>query len=130
MLFDRARCQALLCEGVLAGLEAGSERIREAGGCFSALSLDLVPWHGYVGLSLRRGDDLFEGGEWRRYLPAEWRHHAFVGCTTEGDSGGSAIEAPALQPAVCFIHEAYLAEESPNGLRAEELAHLIFLAGA
>lgn len=117
MVFSFSQCRALILQGILAGIKLRADEIvnivKEAQ--VTGISLDLVPWHSALGLSIRQYTDL---GEDVRYCNVEWAHFDVVSNETCAE----------LQRAVDFIHEAYVAENS-NHL-AREMAHMIFLAGA
>ena len=117
MAFNFSRCQGLILEGILAGIRACAGTIACAAKeeQVTGISLDLVPWHRALGLSIRQctehGDDV-------RYCNVEWAYFDVI----------SNRPCPELELAAAFIHEAYTSENS-NHL-AIEMAHMIFLAGA
>jgi hypothetical protein len=81
----------------------------------TGISLDLVPWHRALGLSLRQ---LSEYKPEERYCNVEWAYFDVI----------SHRKCRKLQQAADFVYEAYVSENS-NEL-AVEMAHMIFLAGA
>lgn len=117
MAFNYSRCRSVILQGILAGIRLTSDKIERIAKeeQVNGISLDLVPWHRALGLSLRQSSDL-EPEE--RYCNVEW---AYFGLVTDRT-------CPEMQVAVDFIHEAYVSENS-NEL-AVEMAHLLFLAGA
>ena len=116
MAFGFSRCRDLILQGILAGIQQRADEIariaRESR--VTGISLDLVPWHRGLGISIRQGTEHWEF----RYWPADWANFDVVSNETCAE----------LQRAVEFIHEAYVSENS-NHL-AREMAHMIFLAGA
>ena len=117
MAFRFSRCRELILEGVLAGINLRADEIVSIGkeAQVTGISLDLVPWHRALGLSIRQ---CTEHGNDVRYCNVEWAYFDVVSHRT----------CPELQRAVDFVHEAYTSENS-NHL-ARDMAHMIFLAGA
>jgi hypothetical protein len=107
-------------KGILAALDVkaaeirGIERTAIGTSPINGLSLDMAPWQGGVGLSMRLVDEMY--GEGRRDIAA-WKYFDFV----------SNDNCPGLQPAAEFIKAAY---ESEGEAYYREMAHLIFLAAA
>jgi hypothetical protein len=79
----------------------------------NGVSLDLVPWHRALGVSLRLHTECEPEV---RYCNVEWTYFDMV------------PHCPSLLQAADFVYEAYTSESS-NSL-AREMAHLIFLVGA
>jgi len=122
MTFDFTTCRRVLLKGVLAGLRSRAKKIQtiERGGggqlpTITGVSLDLAPWHGGVGLSLRVSSDPSDPG--RRLSSVEWKHFGFL----------SAENYPALEPVGDYLAQCYRAKGQRGNL---DMAHLIFLAGA
>jgi hypothetical protein len=118
MAFNFSRCRALILRGILDGIGQESEeiaRIAREEDRVTGVSLDLVPWHRAVSLSLRQ---CTEHAAEVRHCNVEWAYFDIVSDRT----------CPALRRAADFVHDAYTSEES-NHL-AREMAHMIFLAGA
>jgi hypothetical protein len=117
MAFVFSQCRDLILHGILAGIRLRADDIarialeKQASG----VSLDLVPWHGAIGLSIRQRT---EHGADIRYCNVEWEYFDVVSNQT----------CPELQQAADFIYEAYTSEDSNHA--ATEMAHMIFLAGA
>jgi hypothetical protein len=121
MAFNYANCRSLILQGILEGLRfradkiATIEKVPNVEFPINGVSLDLVPWHSALGVSLR----LYS--EWEpdiRYCNVEWTYFDLVSHDT----------CHALKLAADFVHAAYTSENS--NLLAREMAHLIFLAGA
>src|SRR5690349_968844 len=121
MAFNYAKCRSLILQGILGGLPFGADKIAAIEKVpnvefpVNGVSLDLVPWHRALGVSLRLCS---ERDPEIRYCNVEWTYFDLV----------SHKQCPALERAADFAHEAYTSENS-NSL-AREMAHLIFLAGA
>jgi hypothetical protein len=121
MAFSFSHCQSLILQGILEGLRlradkiAAIEKVPNVEFPVSGVSLDLVPWHGALGVSLRLCTE-FEAEI--RYCNVEWAYFDLV----------SNANCPCLQIAADFVRKAYTSEDS-NSI-APEMAHLIFLAGA
>lgn len=118
MAFRFVQCRDLVLKGILAAIRASAEElasIAKEPAAVTGISLDIVPWHRAIGLSIRQAT---EHGRDIRYCNVEWANFDVV-------SNDSCVE---LQDAIDFVHEAYTSENS-NHL-AREMAHLIFLAGA
>ncbi len=117
MAFNFARCQDLILQGILAGIQLRAEKLARiaAEAQVTGIALDLVPWHRALGLSIRQATEHWEED---RYCSVEWAYFNVVSNQTCSE----------LQRAVEFIHEAYVSEDSNH--TAIEMAHLIFLAGA
>lgn len=83
----------------------------------SGIALELFPWHGGLGLSLRLTSDFPMGAS--RYDSAEWTHFDFTnGC-----------KSPSIEAAVSTVTRIYNRGNDPaNDLR--DMAHLTFIAGA
>ncbi|TWT92606.1 hypothetical protein [Neorhodopirellula pilleata] len=83
----------------------------------TGIALELSPWHGGLGLSLRLSTD-FPLGDFR-YDSADWPHFDFThGCAS-----------PSIDQAISIVTEIYNQGKEPgNDLR--EMAHLTFMAGA
>jgi hypothetical protein len=117
MAFSFSRCRELILEGILAGIKLRADEIVSIAQeeQVTGISLDLVPWHCVLGLSIRQctehGDDI-------RYCNVEWANFDVVSNQT----------CPEFQRAADFVHEAYTSENSNH--IAIEMAHMIFLAGA
>jgi hypothetical protein len=117
MAFVFSQCRDLILHGILAGIWLRTDAIarialeKQASG----VSLDLVPWHSALGLSIRQRT---EHGADIRYCNVDWEYCDLVSNQT----------CPELQRAADFIHEAYTSEDSNDV--AKEMAHMIFLAGA
>ena len=122
MAFDFSQCRSVLLQGILDALDARAsviasiKRIPNVMFPISGISLDMAPWQGAVGLSLRQASE-FELE--RRYDIAGWEYFDLVSNTT----------FPDLQPAAGLIHDAYISEGEDSPAR-HEMAHLVFLAGA
>jgi hypothetical protein len=118
MAFSIRRCRDIILRGILAGIELRAEKIaaiaREAQ--VTGISLDLVPWHSALGISIRRDSE--QGRKDVHHCSVEWAYFDVASNETCAE----------LQRAADFIHEAYDSEDS-NEL-AREMAHMIFLAGA
>src|SRR5262249_33836790 len=91
------------------------ERVANMDCPVTGISLDVAPWHGAIGLSLRQYTEHMEEV---RYCSVEWAYFDVVSNRT----------CPDLQLAADFIQEAYTSENSNSVAR--EMAHMIFLAGA
>src|SRR5262245_47623907 len=121
MAFNFSQCRSLILEGILEGLQASADVIAAIGKVpnlefpVNGVSLDLVPWHGALGISLRLCTEVEEHV---RYCNVEW---AYFDLTSNAN-------CPALARAADFVQKAYTSENS-NSV-AIEMAHLIFLAGA
>lgn len=122
MTFDFTACRRVLFQGVMAGLRSQAKKIQaiERGGggqlqTITGVSLDLAPWHGGVGLSLRIAADPTDPV--RRLSSVEWKHFGFL----------SPENCPALEPVGEYIQKCYRAKGQRGSL---DMAHLIFLAGA
>jgi hypothetical protein len=117
MAFHFSRCRDLILQGILAGIRSSADKIASIAKVevVTGISLDLVPWHGALGISIRRSTECSEDV---RYCNVEWAYFDVVSNDTCAE----------FQQAVDFIHGAYTSENS-NHL-AREMAHLIFLAGA
>jgi hypothetical protein len=117
MAFSFSRCQDLMLQGILAGIRQSAGDIARIGKeqQVTGISLDVVPWHQALGLSMRQ---CTEHGTDIRYCNVEWAYFDVV----------SNRSCPELDHAADFMHEAYVSENS-NHL-AREMAHMIFLAGA
>jgi hypothetical protein len=121
MPIDFVECREVLFRGIMEGLRSqeadirATERDARGESLVNGISLDLAPWHGGVGLSLRLQSDPRRGDG--RYNSADWDYFDFVSGQT----------CAALRTAGAYIRDIYLSEgqEGPLGL-----AHLIFLAGA
>lgn len=83
----------------------------------TGLAVELAPWHGNFGLSLRLNPD-FPQGQFR-YESADWPHFNF----TEG------CRSPSIATVESLIVKIYERGKEPN-IDAREMAHLVFLAGA
>jgi hypothetical protein len=117
MAFNFPRCRSLILQGILKGIRLRADEIASIAkeDEVTGISLDLVPWHRALGLSLRQCTDHVPEV---RYCNVEWAYFDLVSNRT----------CPELQLAADFIHEAYTSENSNHA--AIEMAHLIFLAGA
>jgi hypothetical protein len=124
MAFNFSQCQSLILQGILEGLRLRADKIAEIAADekipnvefpIDGVSLDLVPWHGGLGVSLRLRS---EHEPDIRYCNVEWTYFDLV----------SHDNCPALQRAADFVQKAYTSENSNSSAR--EMAHLIFLAGA
>jgi hypothetical protein len=121
MAFNFSQCQSLILQGILEGLRlhadkiAAIEKVPNVEFPVSGVSLDLVPWHGALGVSLRL---CTEHEPELRYCNVEWAYFDLV----------SNANCPRLQLAADFVQKAYASENSNS--TAREMAHLIFLAGA
>jgi hypothetical protein len=121
MAFNFSQCRSLILQGILEGLAlradkiAAIEKVPNVEFPVNGVSLDLVPWHGALGVSLRLCTE-FELEI--RYCNVEWAYFDLV----------SNANCPVLQRAADFVHQAYTSENSNS--MAREMAHLIFLAGA
>lgn len=83
----------------------------------SGIALELSPWHGGLGLSLRLTSD-FPLGE-SRYDSADWPHFDFT----------NGYQSPTIDAAVSLVTQIYNRGKEPgNDLR--DMAHLTFMAGA
>jgi hypothetical protein len=122
MAFDFSQCRSVLLQGILDALLARAEviasikRIPNIEFPISGVSLDMAPWHGGIGLSLRQAAE-FEAE--RRYDVAAWEYFDLV---SESTFAG-------LRPAAEFIRDAYGSEGEDSPAR-HEMAHLVFVAGA
>src|SRR5262245_48980127 len=71
MAFNYRRCRDIILEGILAGIKLCAEEIaviaREAR--VTGISLDLVPWHSALGISIRQ---VTENAEHVRHCNVEW----------------------------------------------------------
>ena len=83
----------------------------------TGLALELFPWAGGFGLSLRLYSD-YPGGN-SRYDSADWPHYDF----TEGCTSPSVLRARSL------VEQIYARGSEPGGDR-RDMAHLLFMAGA
>jgi hypothetical protein len=121
MPIDFAECRQVLFYGIMEGLRSREAAIRaiEPTGRgdmpVNGISLDITPWHGGAGLSLRLFSDPHSGEQ--RYNSADWTHFDFV----------SQQNCPALHTAGDFIRTAYNSGGKKGCL---SMAHLAFLAGA
>src|SRR5262245_57787860 len=129
MAFSFSQCQSVLLQGILAGIRFRADKIdsilreileERSGAVVSScpvtgVSLDIAPWHGALGLSLRLDS---EHAQEVRHCSVEWTYFDLVSNQT----------CPDLQLTADFIQEAYTSEHS-NPL-ACEMAHMIFLASA
>ena len=122
MNVDRQQCRTRLLRGIIEALEKKGRRVlaqirkAEERDWVCGLSLDLVPWEGFVGLSWRLN---WERDDSERYYPASWKYYHFV----------SDIRFAGLKPAAKYIQEAYDPADEDSGA-CQLRAHLIFLAGA
>jgi hypothetical protein len=119
MAFSFSRCRAVILQGILKGIRLRARKIARIATeqeTVTGISLDLVPWHREVGLSLRQSSEHWDDKV--RYCNVEWAYFDLVSEQT----------CRALRRAADFVHAAYTSEES-NRLAAE-MAHMIFLAGA
>ena len=95
MAFSFSQCRDLILQGILAGIKLRTDEIvniaKEAQ--VTGISLDLVPWHSALGLSMCEYTDL---GKDVRYCNVEWAHFDVVSNETRAE----------LERAVEFIHEA------------------------
>jgi hypothetical protein len=121
MTFSFDKCKAVLFDGALAAFEQSADYMlsleRSAQGAIpvNGVSYDISPWHGSLGLSLRVAHPL---GEYEDNS-VDWQHFDFV----------SDRSCARLREAADFITTAYYSGgEDP--LICQEMAHLIFLAGA
>ena len=120
--FDFTACRRVLLRAVLAALRSRAKKIQaiERGGggqlpTITGVSLDLAPWHGGVGLSLRIAADPTDPV--RHFSSVEWKHFGFL----------SPENCPALEPIGEYIQKCCRAKGQRGSL---DMAHLIFLAGA
>src|SRR5205814_454799 len=103
MAFDFSQCRSILLQGILDALDARAsviaaiKRIPNVEFPISGIALDMAPWHGGVGLSLRQ---VTEFEDERRHCSADWEYFDLV----SNDS------FPGLQPAADFIQKAYVSE--------------------
>lgn len=122
MAFSISQCRSMLLQGILDALShcvetiATIPRIPNIAFPISGISLDMAPWQGGIGLSVRQASE-FEDD--RRHNSADWEYFDLVSNTTFGG----------LQPAAEFIEQAYVSEGADSPAR-HEMAHLLFLAGA
>jgi hypothetical protein len=121
MAFNYSRCRTLILHGILESLHSSRDTIdsiEKPPGIeypINGMSLDVVPWHGALGISLRHWT---ECDDEKRYCNTEW---AYFGLASDQST-------PALKTAADFIHDAYISENS--NLVAIDMAHMIFMAGA
>lgn len=116
-------CKIATLHAILDALRERSEYIasieRSANGDMpvTGIALELFPWHGSFGLSLRMMSDFPMGDS--RYDSADWPHFDFTqGC-----------ESPSINEATSLVSALYAKGKEPgNDLR--DMAHLAFLAGA
>jgi hypothetical protein len=122
MAFDFFPCRSVLLDGIVDALafRASSigaiKRVPNVEFPISGMALDMAPWHGGLGLSLRMVSE-FE--DERRYNSADWEYFDLVSNST----------FPGLQPAADFIQQAYISEGEESPAR-HAMAHLLFLTGA
>src|SRR3989442_2672918 len=81
MAFSFSQCRSVLLQGILDALDdrateiASIEQIQNVEFPVSGISVDMAPWHGAVGLSLRLASEF----EWeRRYSHADWDYFDLV----------------------------------------------------
>jgi hypothetical protein len=117
MAFSFSRCRAVILQGILDGIQLRAQEIARIATEeeVTGISLDLVPWHRALGLSLRQSA---EHAPDVQYCNVEWAYFDVVSNRT----------CSKLQQAADFVHVAYTSEEA-NHLEVE-MAHMIFLAGA
>lgn len=83
----------------------------------TGIALELTPWHGGLGLSLRLSSDYPLGNV--QYDSADWPHFDFTtGCTS-----------PSIAAAILLVKQVYEEGKKPDNDR-RDFAHLTFLAGA
>lgn len=116
-------CRSCILAAILDGLRERTDYInsipRNGRGDIPAtgLALELSPWEGGLGLSLRLTEDFPRGDE--RYTSADWSQFDF----TEGCS------SPSFEAARAYFSEMYK-QADDSGQDPREIAHLVFLAGA
>jgi hypothetical protein len=104
MAFSFFRCRAVILQGILDGIRLRAQKIAGVAkeqDQVTGISLDLVPWHRALGLSLRQSG---EHASHIRYCNVEWAYFDLVSDRT----------CPALQQAADFVHGAYASEGSDH----------------
>lgn len=101
------------CEQYIASIE----RTARGDSCVSGIALELFPWHGSLGLSLRLTSDFPLGGF--RYDSADWIHYNFT----------NDCKSPSIDAAIALVTQIYHSGKE-SGDTLCEMAHLTFMAGA
>jgi hypothetical protein len=119
MDFDFDECTRILHKGLVSGLAARGDQIRNlhATEPLRAVSYDVVPWHPRLSVSFRLESESNWGASANF---ADWKHDYFVGET----------DSESLVEARRYIEAAYKQGEGDTGTRCQEIAHLIFLSAA
>lgn len=121
MRFDFDDCRRVLFSAVMVALQAWAkviddlERTGRGGLPITGVSLNMAPWHGGIGLSLRQSSDPSDPG--RRHSSVEWKLFNFV----------SDEDCEPLITVGGYLQKLYRSRGKPDAL---DVAHLIFLAGA
>ena len=118
MNFNLTECRKVLHNDLMNALTAKREAIRDLHKVEElwAISYDIIPWDPYIGIAFRLES---ESGFNASLKSGDWKHSHFIeDCTSKE-----------LVPARDYVH-AQFQSAGDDGKRAQEMAHLIFLAAA